>query len=408
MEATRVTASGETGRVPGPGLSTAPRLSRRVVLVFAFACGAAVANLSYAQPLLDAIARDLHTSTATAGLLVTATQMGYATGLLFIVPLGDLLERRALILFTLCGTTLALLAAAASPNVAALAAAGLVIGVTSVVAQVIVPFAATLAGDAERGRVVGTVMSGLLIGSLLARTFSGVIAQVGGWRTVYVVAAGVMLLLIGVLARELPRRPRSAQGLTYGGLLRSVLALLRSEPVLRRRAAYGGLVFAAFSVFWTSIAFVLARPPYGYTEAAIGVFGLVGVAGALSASFAGRLADRGRTRAATGAFLLLLLLAFGLNALGGTSLLALLAGVTLLDFGVQGTHITNQSLIYALHPEARSRLTAAYMTTYFLGGALGSAASATVYSTVGWGGVCLVGALVALAALALWATEARR
>lgn len=383
------------------------RLPRRLVLVFAVACGLVVANLYYAQPVLDTIAREFHSSVGTVGLIVTLTQIGYAAGLLFVVPLGDLLNRRRLVITVLTGTALALAAAALSSSIAALAAISLAIGVTSVVVQVLIPFAAALAPDAERGRVVGMVMSGLLLGVLLARTFSGLVAQVAGWRAIYWLAAMLMLVLIGVLWRELPRDPQHSVTLSYGQLLRSVGRLVVEEPVLRRRSIYGALCFAAFSVLWTTIAFLLAQPPYRYGEATIGLFGLAGAAGALCASFAGRLADRGWARITTGTFIFLALVSFGLLALGGHLLILLILGVVVLDLGIQGTQVTNQSEIYRLRPEARSRITTAYMVAYFVGGSIGSATAALVYDQSGWLGACLLGAAYIVIAFLLWLTEFR-
>jgi len=370
-----------------------PALSRRLILVLAVACGTMVANLYYAQPLLDDIARAFGVGSGAAGLVVTLTQLGYAAGLLLLVPLGDRLDRRRLVL-TILGSSVA--------------AAGIVIGLTSVGAQILVPFAATLAGDDARGRVVGQVMSGLLLGILLARVASGLLGQLIGWRAVYASAAALMVALGGVLWHELPQLPVAGEAARggYGGLLRSVGTLIREEPILRRRMAYGALGFAAFSVLWTSLAFLLARPPYGYGQATIGAFGLLGAAGALCASFAGRLADRGLTWPATGGFLLAVLLAYGLLALGGSGrLLPLIAGILLLDLGAQGVQVTNQSTIYRLRPEARSRITTAYMTTYFLGGALGSATAAAAFARGGWPAVCLLGAGYVTLALGLWGTE---
>jgi len=404
---------------PNPTSRTAPSppkvaggaLSPRLVWVFAVACGLVVANLYYAQPLLNTIATAFQSSSGTVGVVATLTQAGYALGLAFIVPLGDLLDRRRLVVVVLCGTALALLLAAAASSLAMLAAASLLIGLTSVVAQVLIPFAASLADEAERGRVVGRVMSGLLVGILLARTVSGVIAQAAsgvlghaGWRAVYVIAAVLMVALIAVLWRAMPRPPRQ-EAQSYGQLLRSMGPLVREELVLRRRAVYGALAFAAFSVFWTSAAFLLARPPYRLGAGAIGLFGLVGVAGALCASLAGRLADRGLQRYATPAFLLITLIAYGLMALGGTRLVALIVGVVLLDLGVQGTQITNQSEIYRLRPEANSRITTIYMTTYFIGGAVGSATSAVAFGAAGWTGVCILGAAYASLTVLAWLTE---
>lgn len=383
-------------------------LPRRLMLVFAIACGLVAANIYYAQPMLETIARQFHASSATVGQIVTLSQLGFAVGLLLLVPLGDLLDRRRLIAATLALAVAALIAMALAPALPVLLGAALVIGLTSVVAQILVPFAATLANDANRGRVVGFVMSGLLLGILLSRTLAGLVNQVAGWRAVYGGAAVLIAVLIVILWRELPDVTRPASGTSYGRLLRSVFVIAREEPLLRRRAAYGALAFASFSALWTSIAFLLARPPYSYNQAVIGLFGLVGVAGALAASAAGRWADRGLVRATTGGFIIVTLLSWGLIALGGASLLALIAGILLLDLGVQGIHITNQSEIYRLRPEARSRITAVYMTTYFLGGALGSATSATFYAIAGWPGVAALGAVFIALALALWLTELTR
>jgi len=386
-------------------------LSPRLVWVFAVACGLVVANLYYVQPLLNTIAATFQGGSGTVGVVATLTQAGYALGLAFVVPLGDLLDRRRLVVVVLCATAFALLAAAAASSLVMLAAASLLIGLTSVVAQVLIPFAASLADEVERGRVVGRIMSGLLVGVLLARTVSGLVAQAAsvvlghaGWRAVYVIAAVLMVALIVVLWRTLPRpaRPSSPERQSYAQLLRSMGPLVREEPVLRRRAVYGALAFAAFSVFWTSAAFLLARPPYGFGVDAIGLFGLVGVAGALCASLAGRLADRGLERYATPAFLLTTVIAYGLMALGDTRLIALIVGVVLLDLGVQGIQIINQSEIYRLRPEASSRVTTIYMTSYFIGGTLGSASSAVVFGRGGWSAVCILGATYAGVALLFW------
>ncbi len=401
------TIPGEKSAAAQPALSH-PALSRRLIVVLAVACGLMVANLYYAQPLLDDIARTFGVGSGAAGFVITLTQLGYAAGLLFLVPLGDRMDRRRLVFTILGGSVTALLVATVAPSVGALAAVGLVIGLTSVSAQVLIPFAATLAGDAERGRVVGQVMSGLLLGILLARVASGLLGQVVGWRAVYAIAAALMVALGFVLWRELPRLPVAADTArgSYGALLRSVGTLIREEPLLRRRMAYGGLGFAAFSVLWTSLAFLLARPPYGYRQATIGAFGLLGAAGALCASFAGRLADRGLTRPATGGFLLATFVGFGLLALGGGGqLFPLIAGVLLIDLGAQGVQVSNQSVIYRLRPEARSRITTAYMTIYFLGGALGSATAATAFARGGWSAVCLIGAGYIVVALVLWGME---
>ncbi|HXD65157.1 MAG TPA: MFS transporter [Solirubrobacteraceae bacterium] len=381
-------------------------ISRGLVLLLATACGTAAANLYYAQPLLHTLATTFGVSNGTAGLLITISQLGYVVGLALLVPLGDLRERRGLISATMLVTAAALVLSAVAPSFAVLGAALAVVGVTSVVAQIVVPMSSSLAAEHERGSVVGTVMSGLLIGILLARTVSGLIAAAFGWRVVYWFAAAAMVILAATLRRALPRVPPTTD-LSYGDLLRSVVALVREEPVLRQRMMVGALTFGCFSTLWTSLAFLLSGAPYHYGNGVIGLFGLVGVVGALAASGAGRLADRGHNARVTTATLLIMFASWGVLALGKTSVVALIAGIALLDLGVQGAHISNQSAIYALRPEARSRLTTAYMMAYFLGGAALSAVSSALYGADGWGGICVLGAVTALLALVGWiVTEA--
>lgn len=379
-------------------------LSRGLVLLMATACGAAVANIYYAQPLLSTIAHDFAVSDGTAGLLVTASQVGYAAGLVLLVPMGDLLERRGLITRIMLLTTLALAATAASPSLAVLAGALAVVGLTSVVAQILVPLASTLAAEDERGRVVGHVMSGLLVGILVARTASGLIGELGGWRLVFGVSAALMLALCGVLRLKLPP-VRPTTDLSYPALLRSVWQLVREQPTLRMRMLYGALGMGQFSVLWTTLAFLLAGAPYRYDDATIGFFGLVGLAGALAAQAAGRLADRGRHHHATGAFFMAMLIAWALIGAGKSSLAALIVGIALLDLGIQGAQITNQSVIYALVPAARSRLTTAYMTAVFVTAAISSALASATYDAGGWGAVSLLGAGLAGAGVLAWLVQ---
>jgi predicted MFS family arabinose efflux permease len=386
---------------PAPTSSDRPEISRGLVALLAVACGAAVANLYYAQPLLHTLGRDFGVSDGTAGLLVTVSQVGYVLGLAFLVPIGDLRERRKLISGTLLITAVGLGVAAAAPTfvVFALALAG--VGVTCVVAQIIVPMSSSLSAEHERGRVVGTVMSGLLIGILIARTLSGLVAAALGWRTVFALAAVGMVALAITLRRRLPLVPPTTD-LSYGGVLRSVLTLIRAEPVLRQRMLMGGLAFGCFSVLWTSLAFLLSGPPFHYGNAVIGLFGLAGVAGAAAASIVGRLADRGRGSEACTISLIVLLLSWAVLAAGKVTVIPLIIGIAALDLGVQGVHISNQSVIYGLDAEARSRLTTAYMVSYFLGGAILSAVTSTLYSSAGWDGVCLLGAITAAIMLAGW------
>jgi predicted MFS family arabinose efflux permease len=375
-------------------------ISRGLVLLLAVTCGAAVANLYYAQPLLHTLARDFGVSNAAAGLLVTVSQLGYVVGLALLVPVGDLRERRSLITVTLMMCAIGLGIAAAAPGFVVFGTALAAVGVTSTVAQVIVPMASSLAADHERGRVVGMVMSGLLIGILVARTVSGLLAAAFGWRTVFVVAAVAMVVLAVTLRRALPRVPPTTT-LRYGGLLRSIAELVRSERVLRQRMMLGALSFGCFSALWTALAFLLAGPPYNYGNAVIGLFGLVGVVGALTATIAGRLTDRGWGSQTTTAGIITLLVSWGALAAGKSSVIALIVGIALLDLGAQGLHISNQSAIYALRPDARSRLTTAYMVSCFLGASLFSALAATLFDSNGWAGVCVLGAIAAALALAI-------
>jgi predicted MFS family arabinose efflux permease len=378
-----------------------PALQRPVVVTMAAATGLSVASNYYAQPLLPLIGHDLHLSAGTAGLLVTVTQLGYAAGLVLLLPLGDLLERRRLTVVLSLLLAAGLLVIAAAPGAAVLFPAAVAVGALSVLAQILVPLAATLADDTSRGRVVGAVMSGLLLGILLARTVAGALAATGTWRAIYAVAAVLVVGQAVALQRVLPVAPSQAR-LRYGALLRSVPRLMRDEPVLRLRSALGGLSFGAFSVLWTSMAFLLAAPPYGYGPAVIGLFGLAGAAGALAASTAGRLADRGRGGTVTLVSTVLLAACWLPIWAGRDGLAGLVVGVVVLDLAVQGVHITNQSEIFRLAPEVRSRVNSAYMTTYFAGGAAGSAASAYAYSAWQWSGVCAVGAAFGAAAALVW------
>ncbi len=399
MSGRRLTAAGNTPPRP-------LGMSRGLVVLFAVATGQAVASNYLAQPLLDTIGHELHVSSGVAGLIVTTAQAGYAAGLILLLPLGDLFDRRRLITTLALITAAGLAAAALAPSAGFFMAATGLVGVTSVMAQILVPFAATLTPDAERGRVVGTVVSGLLLGILLARTISGLVAQVAGWRTVYWVAAILMLAQAVLLWAKLPTY-RQHVGLTYPRLLSSVLKIARAEPVVRRRALFGALSFGAFSVLWTTLAFLLSGPPYGYSEGMIGLFGLVGAAGAITASVVGRFTDKGWSHRLTGVSALLLFVGYLLLWLGGSSLAALLAGVVVLDIGWNGVHITNQSEIFRLQPEARSRVNAFYMTACFAGAAAGSAVAALVYERWSWDGVCALGLAIGLASLALWAFGAR-
>lgn len=383
------------------------RLSRGLVLLFAVACGSSVANLYYTQPVLDTIAKAFGASAGTAGLVVTFSQIGYAAGLALLVPLGDLLSRRRLVPFVLVITAGALVASAVAPDIGVLIAVALAVGAGSVVAQVLIPMAASLADDEHRGQVVGTVMSGLLLGILLARTVSGVVAGLSGWRTVYVMAAGLTVVMAVVLGRLLPSEDERPS-IGYGRLLGDTVMLLFRESLLQRRALFGALGFAAFSVFWTTMAFLLAGAPYHYGDLTIGLFGLVGAGGALCANFAGRWADRGLTKATTLAFAACVGISFVPLWYGRHNLIMLIVGILVLDVGVQGLQVTNQSMIYRLAPEARSRITSAYMVCYFAGGAIGSALGGSLYGSDRWAGVCLLGASIGFSAMVAAVIDAVR
>jgi predicted MFS family arabinose efflux permease len=339
-------------------------------------------------------------------LIVTASQIGYAAGLVFLLPLGDIVERRGLVIVMSLLCAGGLVGAAVSPVLAVMFVAVALVGGTSVVAQVLVSFSASLAGDHERGKVVGTVMSGLLLGILLARTVAGYIAAASSWRVVYVVAAVLMALLALILWRELPTY-RDAEKLRYKDVLASVVHLFTSEPTLRRRCLYGSMSFGAFSVLWTSLAFLLAGSPYHYGTGTIGLFGLAGAAGAAMASIAGRLADRGHQATVTVATAVAILLAFADMWILPHVLGAIIAGIVVLDLGCQGIHISNQSEIYKLTSAGRSRVNAAYMTCYFAGGTAGSIGSALCYEAGGWAAVCALGVGFGAVAFFLSMTEHR-
>lgn len=380
---------------------TTQGLSPALILLMSVATGLAVASNYYAQPLLDTIARAFDLSASSAGFIVTAAQLGYAAGLLFLVPLGDMFERRMLIVSMTLLAAGGMLITASSQSLTMMIIGTALTGLFSVVAQILVPLAATLASPEKRGKVVGTIMSGLLLGILLARTVAGLLASLGGWRTVYWVASVLMLIMALALWRGLPK-VKQENHLNYPQLLASVFSLFTRDKLLRTRAILGCLTFANFSILWTSMAFLLAAPPFNYSEGVIGLFGLAGAAGALGARPAGGLADKGKSHMTTSAGLVLLLLSWAAIWYGHVSVLALIVGILVLDLTVQGVHITNQTVIYRVKPDARNRLTAGYMTSYFIGGAAGSLISASAWQHAGWKGVCAIGAIVAAINLLVW------
>lgn len=390
------------GRTQAAQTLDSSKLSRYQTFLFAITCAMAVANVYFAQPLLESMAASLSVSPGTIGVVVTATQAGYAVGLLFVVPLGDLLNRKKLILTQMLLSALALCAVGLSQDWGMLLGAMVLVGLMAVVVQVVVAYAASLASPEQRGEAVGTVTSGVVLGILLARFVSGAVADLAGWRGVYFVSAALMIGMALVLMRTMPAStPPPAKG-SYWQLLRSVFQLYLTERTLRVRGTFALLVFAAFSVLWTSMVLPLSAPPLSLSHTQIGLFGLAGVAGALAAARAGRLADQGLGNRTTGVALVLLTLSWLPTAFVEHSLLAMVVGVVLLDFAVQAVHVTNQSLIFAARPDAQSRLVGAYMCFYSVGSGLGAIAATYTYAHFGWVTVCILGAAISAGALLYW------
>jgi predicted MFS family arabinose efflux permease len=389
---------------PHPPAEASP--SGRLVLLLAIACGLTVANLYYAQPLLAELRESFQVSEVAAGGLITATQLGYAAGMLLLVPLGDRAEARRLVPVLLGVTTVGLLVAGTAPSFPVLLAGALVSGATSVVAQILVPFAAGLAPEQLRGRIVGRVVSGLLTGVLLSRTVGSLVAEVAGWRVVYLASAGLMAVLAVTLRATLPHHPASTR-VGYVALLRSTARLVRSHGLLRRRALYQAAMFGAFTAFWTTVSYLLSAPPFGYSQLGIGLFALVGAGGAAIAPLAGRWADRGLARPLTAVAFAAAALSFGLAGFGRHSVVALAAAAVVIDMAVQGSFILGQHAIYRLDPTARARLNSAYLATFFAGGAAGSQLGSLAYHAGGWTALTLFGGALPVLALLSWTTERR-
>ncbi|PEV97737.1 MFS transporter [Bacillus cereus] len=390
-----------------PNLNQHLSMSHTLALLFATACGMSVANIYFAQPLLDQLSNEFSINHSIIGVVITVTQIFYGVGLLLLVPLGDLLNQRRLIVGQMLLSTTALVIVGTASSSMVLFAGMALVGLLAVVTQTLVAFAATIASPTERGRVVGIVTSGIVIGILLARTFAGILTDVAGWRSVYLFSAALMLLMVFMFIKMLPNVEREVKSLSYPQLIRSVLALFIQERTLRVRSVLAMLIFADFSILWTSLVLPLSTPPIALSHSAIGAFGLVGVAGALAAARAGKLADQGYGQRTTGIALALLLISWLFISYIEQSLIALVIGIVLLDLAVQAIHVTNQTMILPLHTEARSRLTAGYMVFYSIGSAGGSIASTQIYAHFGWGGVSLLGASVSALALLFWAMTRR-
>ena len=398
----------ETDLVPDPVVRSL--MTPAMTFIMAAACGLVAANLYYAQPLAGPIGAAIGLPPSATGLIVTLTQIGYGLGLLFVVPLGDLLENRRLIVTMIGAVTVALVCAGLSSTVLPFLAASLAIGLASTSVQMIVPFAANLAPDAERGKVVGNVMSGLMVGIMMARPVASFIARFSSWHVVFFLSAIVMVVLGIVLATRLPRRIPQTH-LSYAGLLASMVELYATQPVLRRRAFYQFCQFGTFSLFWTVTPLVLAGPAFHLSQAGIALFALAGVAGAIASPIAGRLADRGFSKPAT--FVAILASAIGYLIThvapdGSTLALGLLTlAAILIDFGTTMALVIGQRAIFGLGHDLRARLNGLFMATFFVGGALGSAIGAWAYAQGGWLMASSIGIALPIIAFLYFLTEKR-
>jgi predicted MFS family arabinose efflux permease len=397
------TQSAATDRIEAPAVEARHSVPTALVLLLAVCCAVSVANVYYAQPLLDSIAMDFRISQAAVGGVITATQLGCALALLLIVPVGDLLNRKWLICvqLVLLAATLAMLGLAHSSLMLLIGMAGAGMLGTAMT-QGLIAYAATLAHESERGRVVGAAQSGVVIGLLVARSFAGVITDLAGWRSVYFISGLLATIMLIVLWNALPAPRVKPVRLTYFQLLGTMFSLLASERVLQVRGMIGLLMFGAFSVFWSALVLPLSAPPFSMSHTQIGAFGLVGAIGALAAARAGYLADRGLEGWTTGVSLVCLLTSWIPIGFMPHSMLALIVGIVLLDVGGQAVHVINQSMIFRVRPEAHGRLVGCYMLFYSAGSGLGAAASTYVYVHAGWIGVCMLGFAVSVAALMFW------
>ena len=369
-----------------------PELTPLTLWIMTVATGLIVANLYYNQPLLEDMANTFHATRAKVGQVSMFTQIGYATGMFFLAPLADMVKRKRLMLIVFAFIVLSLIITALSPSINVLIAASFFLGTASMIPQLLVPMAAHLAKPSERGKKIGVIMSGLLIGILLSRTFSGYIGDYFGWRAVYFIAAGIMLLMWLMIGLFLPEVEPEYTG-TYRKLMISLIDLVKNEPKLRLAALRGALCFACFSAFWTTIVFLL-KQNFNMGSSVAGEFGLVGAFGALAAGLMGRLSDKMDAYKLSGFTLLLILVSFVIFYFSAHSIIGLVIGVIILDMGVQATHISNQSIIFALKPEARNRINTVYMVTYFIGGSVGTYLTSLAWSYYKWTGVCSVGMLL--------------
>ena len=349
----------------------------------AVATGLIVANLYYCQPLIVLIANEFNIPNADAGTITYLTQAGYAIGLFFMVPLGDKIERKSQILITTFASVITLIIAATAQSFLILEIASLLIGITSIVPQLILPLAASLCEPEQRGKVVGTIMSGLLVGILLSRTLSGFIGEILGWRAMFWIASGLCLLLFFIIKKQFPYNKPDFKG-SYGQLISSLFSLIKEQPLLREATLINVFCFAQFGAFWTTMVLLLSAEPFSFNSATIGLFGIVGASGALAAPLVGKLGDKGGSRIAVGYGCAFIALSFLIFYFSGESVIGIIIGIVLIDIGLQGVHISNQTRVYSILPEARNRMNTVFMSFSFLGTAAGSAYGLFLWELGGW------------------------
>jgi predicted MFS family arabinose efflux permease len=367
----------------------------------AVATGIIVANLYYCQPLIILIASEFNIPEAEAGSITYLTQAGYAIGLFLMVPLGDKIERKKQILVTTFASVLALILAAVSKSFFILEIASLLIGVTSIVPQLILPLAAALSAPEKRGKVIGTIMSGLLVGILLSRTLSGFVGEWWGWRSMFWIASGVCLILFFIIKNQFPVNKPTFKG-SYGQLIQSLFTLIKTQPILREATLINVFSFAQFGAFWTTMVLLLSEPPFSFSSATIGLFGVVGASGALAAPLVGKFGDKGSSRVIVGYGCLLMLLSFVVFYFSSESIVGLVIGIILIDIGLQAIHISNQTRVYSILPEARNRMNTVFMSFSFFGTALGSAFGLFLWKVGAWHAVSLGGMLLVALAFAVY------
>jgi predicted MFS family arabinose efflux permease len=382
-------------------------MSRGLTLLFAIAAGASVGNMYWAQPLLAPIAADLGVGPGDAGFVITLTQIGYAVGVFLLVPLGDSVNRRRMVPLIMLGAAVALAATAAAPSFAVLLGVIALVGALSIAGQILTPLAGDLATDEQRGRVFGTVASGLMLGILLSRTLSGLVAELLGWRAIFIAASALMLVLAAILARRLPRL-RARPGMPYGRLLLSVLRTVKGNRKVQITILLGAAPMSVFTLFWTGLTLLLSSEPYSYSTGLIGLISLVGVAGAVAAQGAGRLYDRGLSIPALGAAMLLALASLVIAGIGRDSIVAIVVAIVLFSIGAQAALVLAQTRMMAIDPAARSRMNTVYVVGNFIAGAIGSALAGLIWSWGGWTGLMAVGAGILVIGLGIWAFHRTR